>query len=55
MNQQTLLALGACLLCAAAAAAQPGRVPSANNLALVATPSTSFVSGHESLAAVNDG
>ncbi|MCF7734564.1 MAG: glycoside hydrolase family 127 protein [Akkermansiaceae bacterium] len=36
------------------AAAAPA-APSAANLALVATPTTSFVSGHEKLSAINDG
>jgi len=48
------------LLTAAALIYQAGAEPAATepagaNLALVATASTSFVSGHESLAAINDG
>jgi DUF1680 family protein len=46
----TLSASG--LVLPAAAAADAG---TAVNLAVVATPSTSYVSGHETLAAVNDG
>jgi DUF1680 family protein/alpha-L-arabinofuranosidase len=38
------------------AAASPGPASASSaNLALVATPSTSYVSGHETLAALNDG
>ena len=51
-----LALLAASLSCAAApAAAMPTDARQGANLAVVATPSTSFVSGHETLAAVNDG
>ena len=49
-----VLLLAAALMHSAAAAPAPAE-PSGSNLALVATPTTSFVSGHEKLAAINDG
>ncbi|MGN6643180.1 MAG: beta-L-arabinofuranosidase domain-containing protein, partial [Verrucomicrobiota bacterium] len=53
-----LLAGAAVLAACCAVGAAPKTPPSASaeiNLALVATPSTSFVSGHETLTAINDG
>lgn len=46
-------ALLAAFLCLASEAAETPAA--ANNLALVGTPSTSYVSGHETLGAINDG
>jgi hypothetical protein len=48
-----LFGAGACVITSVQA---QGVSPATNaNLAVVATPSTSFVSGHETLAAINDG
>lgn len=46
---------GLALLAALSATAHAQTPDPSANLALVATPSTSFVSGHESLAAISDG
>lgn len=55
MRKHLLFILGAGA-CAITNVQAQGVSPASNvNLAVVATPSTSFVSGHESLAAINDG
>lgn len=54
MKKRARCLLGACLL-AAATPALPSRAGGSVNLAPVATPSTSFVSGHETLTAIKDG
>jgi len=48
------LLCAAAILQSAAAASAPAAAPGAN-LALVASTTTSFVSGHEKLGAINDG
>jgi DUF1680 family protein len=53
-GQRLLLAALAAFSTTAQNAAPPASLPGAN-LALVATPTTSFVSGHETIAALNDG
>lgn len=55
MNSPSLGLLLAALITHHAAAQSAAPEPTGANLALVATASTSFVSGHETLAAINDG
>jgi DUF1680 family protein len=55
MRLNPLPLLVAAMLACQATAAPPPAEPVGPNLALVATPSTSFVSDHEKLGALNDG
>lgn len=55
MRKNLLFILGAGVCAITSVQAQGVSPAERANLAVVATPSTSFVSGHESLAAINDG
>ncbi len=55
MKTQSLVLLTAASLIYQAAGDPPAAEPAGANLALVAAATTSFVSGHEKLAAINDG
>ncbi|MEI7903302.1 MAG: beta-L-arabinofuranosidase domain-containing protein, partial [bacterium] len=55
MKTSLFFALGACACVSGSAQAPSDSTSGSVNLAVVATPSTSFVSGHETLGAVNDG
>jgi DUF1680 family protein len=55
MNTTTVILMTLALLPGAAAAAEEEPSATGMNLAPFATPGTSFVSGHETLSAINDG